>query len=742
MVGLAARAAHAETTGSYSPNLRNPVLEDAVPFLEALLTGVPGNQFLELRTIAKGGASRKRFYLIDNLRGQGIASALPLHLDSKENVYYGVAPRYEKLEAKTGEDRGDAVNLATAIWFDEITKPPPELPPFSWMVETSFNKVQGGYFLTESTSDLERVERLNKRLGAAVGGDNVWNRGRILRLPGFINAKYEDNQRSYLIEFHPERRYTLEELERLLPPLPADKAQDEDVGERSYESPFNPHHGEPLPDDVKERFLDYLKGLGLTRHSDGRYRGPCPFAHENGASDGETALYVSPVSGTWHCFGSSHEGKRNGGIHSFRALGFRVQLPDFVPNPEATRKLWAIKRGRPPEDKQTKEATESNPHRYQGYCDDCWPIHQRRRKAAQKNGAPDRLTGEVKAHHRYLLTNARSRDAENVYMGNHINDLCIAFEPPQLNTTDLEPLVVAYCGEKDRLGEEMPQVRRVRDCGALVRADCEDHGPRAEWSAECRLNYCPNCLPDIARQLDRSHLPDIDPEDGAAYRSVWLIGTYPLPESLPDWTDHLVDLQKQWESALGKIQRRKSSKGIVLWRSLTCYYTLSEAWVHWKVMFREPAPGAADAAVGELCQVMGAEVHNDRRYVHGELATLQLIENSRSHLLGFSPDIDWEEKFEIFAAHLDATKLRHVFQTMGFLWELMQEAAQEKDDPPPPMVCDVPGCDKRLKITVHRDQQGAPKSETTVGNGAYGPSPPGGSRGHRLDMEAADGNHS
>jgi hypothetical protein len=129
VVGLAARAAHAETTGSYSSNFRNPVLEDAVPFLEALLTGVPGNQFLELRTIAKGGASRKRFYLIDSLREQGIASSLPLHLDGKENIYYGVAPRYEKLEAKTDEDRGDAVNLATAIWFDEITKAPPDLPP-------------------------------------------------------------------------------------------------------------------------------------------------------------------------------------------------------------------------------------------------------------------------------------------------------------------------------------------------------------------------------------------------------------------------------------------------------------------------------------------------------------------------------------------------------------------------------------------------------------------------------------
>jgi hypothetical protein len=271
MVATATRAA---PQAQRSVN-RHPALDQAVPFLEAMLQGVQDHQFLEIRTIAKGGGSCKKFFQIHTLREQGIAFSLPLYLDGRENVYYGVSPSYEQRVTRTNEDRGDAVNLATAVWFDEITQAPPNLPPFSWMVETSFNKVQGGYFLTTPTPDLERVERLNKRLGAAVGGDNVWNRGRILRLPGFINAKYEGQQRSHLVEFHPELRYNLEQLERLLPPLPA--REDEDGQERTYDGPFNPHHGEPLPDDAKERFLDCLKGLGLTRHSDSRYRGLAPF---------------------------------------------------------------------------------------------------------------------------------------------------------------------------------------------------------------------------------------------------------------------------------------------------------------------------------------------------------------------------------------------------------------------------------------------------------------------------------
>ena len=81
------------------------------------------------------------------------------------------------------------------------------------MVQTSLGKVQAGYFLKEPTSDLDRVEHLNQRLGVAVGGDNVWNRGRILRLPGFINMDHPGEQRAHLLEFHPDLRYSLDDLE-------------------------------------------------------------------------------------------------------------------------------------------------------------------------------------------------------------------------------------------------------------------------------------------------------------------------------------------------------------------------------------------------------------------------------------------------------------------------------------------------------------------------------------------------
>ena len=138
--------------------------EEAIKFLDALMEGVPEDQHLEIRTLKKGGGGRKEFYSLADLRQQGFATALPGHLDGKENVYYGAAPRYEPRKADSDTDRGDAVSMATCVWLDEITCPAPDLPRFSWMVETSVGKVQAGYLLEEPTADLDRLEHLNQRL--------------------------------------------------------------------------------------------------------------------------------------------------------------------------------------------------------------------------------------------------------------------------------------------------------------------------------------------------------------------------------------------------------------------------------------------------------------------------------------------------------------------------------------------------------------------------------------------------
>ena len=303
---------------------------EAVKFLGALLEGIPGSQYLEIRTLKKGGAAKKNFYRLSQLRQRGFETALPGYLDGEQNIYYGVAPRYERREAESVTDHGDAVNLATSLWLDEITLPAQDLPPFSWMVETGVAKVQAGYFLEEPTFDLDRVEHLNHRLGVAVGGDNVWNRGRILRLPEFINLNHSGGQRAHLIEFHPDLRYTLDELDRRLPKLTQKRGPDgrrASAGRQYKSGTFNPHWPCPLPPVLQDRLVGFLTELNLRRCTDGRFRGACPLSHrDNLACDCERAFYASPISGSWSCFCSDHLGQASGTVQTFTALGLAADL--------------------------------------------------------------------------------------------------------------------------------------------------------------------------------------------------------------------------------------------------------------------------------------------------------------------------------------------------------------------------------------------------------------------------------
>ncbi|MDA1129675.1 MAG: hypothetical protein O2913_13425, partial [Chloroflexi bacterium] len=314
-------SASAKTQTKY----RETSYPEAIKFLDTLLDGVPDTEYLEIRTLMKGrGGGKKEFYSLADLREQGYEAALPEHLDGIENIYYGVAPRYEPRNAESATDRGDAVDLATTLWLDEITRPAPDLPPFSWMVETSVGKVQAGYLLKEPTADLNRLERLNQRLGAAVGGDNVWNRGRILRLPGFINLNHPGGQRAHLLEFHPDLRYTLDELDRLLP----QEIGDERRGPRSrpgQTGTFDPHWPYPLPQALQDRLGDFFSGLNLRDRSDGRFGGSCPFLHQGGVTcDCDQAFYASPVSGSWSCFCSDHLGPTSGTVQAFTPLGLET----------------------------------------------------------------------------------------------------------------------------------------------------------------------------------------------------------------------------------------------------------------------------------------------------------------------------------------------------------------------------------------------------------------------------------
>src|SRR5919106_3862545 len=98
---------------------------EAAQFLEALLRPATPDSFLERRPMVGGETVGRAWYRVGDLRQHGFETALLLHLDGKANAYYGVCPRIGR-----GGTAAD-VSQATAIWFDEIKKPAPDIPPFS-----------------------------------------------------------------------------------------------------------------------------------------------------------------------------------------------------------------------------------------------------------------------------------------------------------------------------------------------------------------------------------------------------------------------------------------------------------------------------------------------------------------------------------------------------------------------------------------------------------------------------------
>jgi len=90
---------------------------------------------------------------------------------------------------------------------------------------------------------------------------------------------------------------------------------------------------------------------------------------------------------------------------------------------------------------------------------------------------------------------------------------------------------------------------------------------------------------------------------------------------------------------------------------------------------------------------------------------LQLMEDSMMSLVGIG-----FEDVEIFRAYYQATKGRHGFQSMGPLYDSMEDVGK-----PDPAKCDVEGCDERLVLTdIQTNTSAMGKGSQTL----RGPDPP------------------
>lgn len=127
--------------------------------------------------------------------------------------------------------RKDQFCRAFGVMLDDIgTKAAPrerlDACPPSYLIETSAGNHQAGYLFDQPCEDLARVEALQESLVNA-GLCDAGAKGpsaRVGRMPVGINGKYTPPQPCRLVEWHPERRYSIEQIVALLELVPEEPA--------------------------------------------------------------------------------------------------------------------------------------------------------------------------------------------------------------------------------------------------------------------------------------------------------------------------------------------------------------------------------------------------------------------------------------------------------------------------------------------------------------------------------------
>lgn len=180
--------------------------------------------------------------------------------------------------------------------------------PATWMLETSEGNFQYGYILSNPLQDTAAADKLvNAVIDAGLSDPGLTGpTTRIVRLPEGVNGKHVPAFRCRMVEWNPERRYTVEQL---VDGLGLDFNQ---IGTRKRgekRAPM-PDGGDPVfvPCPAENAVIVALKERKLYKAPlvDGKHDITCPWRSEHtGAVDGGTAYFEPndefPIGG-FHCF--------------------------------------------------------------------------------------------------------------------------------------------------------------------------------------------------------------------------------------------------------------------------------------------------------------------------------------------------------------------------------------------------------------------------------------------------------
>jgi len=218
-------------------------------------------------------------------------------------------------------------DIGTKVKFERLTLRP------SWLLETSPGNFQAGYIFSEPLRDAAAAEKIMNVIIAEElcdpGADGPT--ARLARLPEAVNGKHSPAFPCRMREWHPDRRYTVEEL---IDGLKLDM-NSTDKRKSGRQPATRPDGGDPvfIPSPTENPVITELKGRKLYKSSSVgiMHDITCPWCAEHtDAIDGGTAYFEPdenyPIGG-FHCFHGHCEGRnirdllQNLGIETSAARG-------------------------------------------------------------------------------------------------------------------------------------------------------------------------------------------------------------------------------------------------------------------------------------------------------------------------------------------------------------------------------------------------------------------------------------
>ena len=221
-------------------------------------------------------------------------SFLPTHKMRDGEAWYGNTGSFIVDRFTDGKPSASSANCeyVLCMMLDDIgtkSKEPPLAP--TWIMETSEGSFQWGYAFIEQPTKGEFTAAIKAIAKAGFTDPGATNAVRNFRLPGSVNLKPgRDNFASRLVEFHPEREYTLPQICEALGvvPEPADTATAESV---------------KLVDTGKDKVLTWLNDQGLVLSNvnrEGWVAVVCPNNAEH--TTGEIEARYKPLDRSFCCY--------------------------------------------------------------------------------------------------------------------------------------------------------------------------------------------------------------------------------------------------------------------------------------------------------------------------------------------------------------------------------------------------------------------------------------------------------